>query len=356
MIAITSFKQSAGLLFIHTEKDLCMNKDVIDVRQSINSGSTKFNDCFRLFIRSKGLAYSTEKTYCHWVKRFIYFKAYRSVADFVLADVELFLTHLSNERNCSINTQRIALNSLVFLFRDFLGLDTSNLSFALARNPRKVPVVLAVNEAKAIIDNLAGIKKLCVLLMYGSGLRIQEVVTLRVKDIDIENGGLFLMETKGNKSRRTLLPASIVRPLEAQINFVKSQFAEDRDAGLAGVFMPNGLSLKYPNAQYEIGWQYLFPADKCSIDPRSGVERRHHIGPQQIQRAIKHATKKANIVKRVSCHTFRHSFATELLRQGVDLRNIQEILGHNSIETTQIYTHVVGLHERGMVSPADALT
>ena len=325
----------------------------IDTRKYIPPAASRFSDQYRLFIRAKGLAYATEKTYMQWASRFTKCMNYRSANDFNVQDINFFLSQLGNQRQCSINTQRTALNALVFLFREFLKQDVGQLDFQNASKPRKIPIVLSSDEAFSIIKNLSGRKQLIVNVLYGSGLRISEAVNLRVKDIDLSNGGLFVMEGKGYKSRRTLLPNSLIEPLKQQIEFVKNQFEADKAIGMAGVFMPDALSRKMPKAQYELAWQYLFPADHYSVDPRSGVERRHHFGPQQVQRAIKSATTKAAVNKRVTCHTFRHSFATELLKQGTDLRSIQELLGHTSIETTQIYTHVVGLNERGIISPVD---
>ncbi len=325
----------------------------IDTRKFISPSSTRFSDLYRLFIRSKGLAYSTEKTYMQWAARFSRFMNYQSAHDFNVLDINLFLTHLGNQRFCSINTQKTALNALVFLFREYLKKDVGTLDFQQASKPRKIPIVLSANEANSIIDQIDGRKQLIVKILYGSGLRISEVVNLRVKDIDFANNGLYVMEGKGYKSRRTLLPKSLIEPIKQQIEFIKNQFEADKAIGMAGVFMPDALSKKMPNAQYELAWQYLFPADNYSVDPRSGVQRRHHLGAQQVQRAIKSSTSKVGINKRVTCHTFRHSFATELLRQGTDLRTIQELLGHSSIETTQIYTHVVGINERGIISPVD---
>lgn len=325
----------------------------IDTRKYIPPAASRFSDQYRLFIRAKGLAYATEKTYMQWASRFTKCMNYRSANDFNVQDINFFLSQLGNQRQCSINTQRTALNALVFLFREFLKQDVGQLDFQNASKPRKIPIVLSSDEAFSIIKNLSGRKQLIVNVLYGSGLRISEAVNLRVKDIDLSNGGLFVMEGKGYKSRRTLLPNSLIEPLKQQIEFVKNQFEADKAIGMAGVFMPDALSRKMPKAQYELAWQYLFPADHYSVDPRSGVERRHHFGPQQVQRAIKSATTKAGVNKRVTCHTFRHSFATELLKQGTDLRSIQELLGHTSIETTQIYTHVVGLNERGIISPVD---
>ena len=325
----------------------------IDTRHYIQPNSPKFSDRYRLFIRAKGLAYSTEKTYYQWASRFIKFMRYKSDTDFCVEHINAFLSELGNAQQCSINTQKTALNALVFLFREFLKMDVGQLSFQHASKPRKIPIVLSQQEASLILSKIKGRKQFIAKILYGCGLRIAEAVNLRVKDIDIANGGVFVMEGKGYKSRRTLLPKSLIEPLTSQVEFVKNQLQADKAINMAGVFMPGALSKKMPNAQYELAWQYLFPADHYSVDPRSGIERRHHFGAQQIQRAIKLATHKSGVNKRVTCHTFRHSFATELLKQGTDLRTIQELLGHSSIETTQIYTHVVGLNNRGIISPVD---
>ena len=332
---------------------MTVNPPIIDTRSNINRQSVRFIDRLRLFIRSKGLSYSTEKTYCHWVLRFLRANKYKSEKQLEPCHINDFLSELSNTNYCSINTQRTALNALVFLFREFLKVEVGQLHFQSASKPRKVPTVLSQLEAVSILNQISGRKRLIIQILYGCGLRVSEAVTLRVKDIDIANGGLYVMEAKGGKSRRTLLPGCLIQPLIKQIKFVEQQFEKDKFVGKAGVFMPNALARKLPSAQYELAWQYVFPADHYSVDPRSKVERRHHVGAQQIQRSIKQATIKAKIHKRVTCHTFRHSFATELLKQGTDLRTIQELLGHSSIETTQIYTHVVGINDRGIVSPVD---
>ena len=326
---------------------------MIDIRTPINPDRAGFIDHLRLFIRSRGLAFQTEKTYVVWCRRFIKFSAYQSSEQMKVSDIEAFLSHLAQERFCSPNTQATALNALIFMFREFLGQNTDGLIFQYAKRKAKIPVVLSQTEASRIINELAGIPKLAVQLMYGGGLRVSEVIRLRVKDLDFDNSGIYIMEAKGDKSRRTLLPNILREPLRQQITFVHHTLEADSAIGKAGVFMPDALCRKWPKAQYELRWQYLFPSHKYSFDPRSHIERRHHISADLLQKAVRQATAKTGINKRVTCHTFRHSFATELLRQGTDLRNIQEILGHSSIETTQIYTHVVGLHERGMVSPVD---
>lgn len=327
----------------------------MDVPRPVSSRSTRFMDRLIVFIRARGLAYRTEKTYCLWVRRFIRFHEFTEASQMRPEHIVPFLNYLASDRDSSINTQRTALNALVFLFREFLQQEVGELTFNHARKPRKQPTVLTREEANAIIAHLSGHHRLLVQLMYGSGLRVMEAVRLRIKDVDFANQGLFVQEAKGDKARRTLLPNRLIPLLRDQVSHVAHLHESDLASGHGRVYLPDALARKYPAAPCELTWQYLFPAANYSVDPRSGVERRHHLGEHQVQRAVKVACRKAVIHKRVTCHTFRHSFATELLRQGTDLRNIQEILGHSSIETTQIYTHVVGLHERGMTSPVDAL-
>lgn len=306
-------------------------------------------------MRARGLAYRTEKTYCAWARRFILHHRYQSPTHFRATDIEAFLSFLASDRDCSVNTQKTALNALVFLFREFLKQDIPELRFHRAARQRKLPTVLSVTEVAAVLAQLHDAQRLIVQLMYGSGLRLMEATRLRVKDVDFANSALWVQEAKGGKARRSLLPTRLIGPLQQQITLVREQYQLDVEAGFGSVYLPNALARKYPSAPFETTWQYVFPAKAYSTDPRSGTVRRHHIDERQLQRAVKRAAQTAGIEKRVSCHTFRHSFATELLRQGTDLRAIQEILGHTSIETTQIYTHVVGLHERGMISPVDRL-
>lgn len=327
----------------------------MDVPPPVSSQSPRFMDRLRTFIRARGMAYRTEKTYCAWTRRFIRFNRYQSDNQLDAEHIQAFLNYLAVDQHCSINTQKTALNALVFLFREFLGQEIPDLSFRKATVRRKLPTVLSGSEVARVLMHLHGPHRLMVQMMYGCGLRVMEVVRLRVKDVDLANNALWVQETKGGKARRTLLPERLQIPLAEQIRSVTDLHQCDLQAGYGSVYLPNALARKYPNAPFELGWQYLFPARLYSTDPRSGAERRHHISERQLQRSVKQASRQAGINKRVTCHTFRHSFATDLLRQGTDLRAIQEILGHTSIETTQIYTHVVGLHERGMVSPIDRL-
>jgi integron integrase len=324
-----------------------------DVRAPIDIKSTRFMDRLRLFIRSRHLAYQTEKTYCHWVLGYIRFSGRRHPEEMGEAEIEAYLQYLSTVRNVSPNTQKIALNALVFLYQRFLQRELGKLQFTYATKPRQIPTVFSHDEAIRVLRQLQGSTWLAASLMYGSGLRVSEACRLRIQDIELVGGYIMVREAKGEKTRRTLLPSSLVPRLRQQVNFVIAQHDKDLTDGFGSVYLPYALARKYPRAAKETGWQYLFPAQQYSVDPRSGVTRRHHISEQVVQRAVRAAIRKANIFKKSGCHTFRHSFATRLLEQGNDLRNIQEILGHNDISTTQIYTHVVGLHERGMKSPVD---
>lgn len=310
-------------------------------------------DRFRLFIRTRQLAYKTEKTYCYWVLYFIRHHGRKNPVDMGPREVEQFLEHLATQRNVAPNTQKTALNALVFLYHKFLEKDLGDLRFSYTTRPRQLPTVFTHDEATRVIDLLNGTTRLGASLMYGSGLRVSEVARLRVQDIELERGFIVVREAKGMKSRQTLLPKSLQSRLERQLEFVRIQHASDIADGFGCVYLPYALERKYPNASREPGWQYLFPASHMSSDPRSGELRRHHVTEQTFQRAVRQAIRKAGVVKKSGCHTFRHSFATRLLEQGTDLRSIQEILGHNDISTTQIYTHVVGLHQRGMLSPVD---
>ena len=310
-------------------------------------------DRFRLFIRSRQLAYKTEKTYCYWVLYFIRFHGKKNPMDMDARAVEQFLEHLATQQNVAPNTQKTALNALVFLYHKFLEKDLGRLRFTYTSRPRQLPTVFTHEEATKVIDLLQGDAWLAASLMYGSGLRVSEAARLRVQDIQLQTGFIVVREAKGLKSRQTLLPKSLRERLQCQLEFVRIRHERDLADGFGSVYLPYALARKYPNAGREPGWQYLFPASQMSVDPRSGELRRHHVTERTLQRAVRQAIKKAGILKKCGCHTFRHSFATRLLEQGTDLRNIQEILGHNDLSTTQIYTHVVGLHQRGMQSPVD---
>ncbi|MBU2885607.1 integron integrase [Gilvimarinus agarilyticus] len=324
-----------------------------DIPKVLPSKPVRFMDRFRAFIRAKGLAYKTEKTYCTWVVDYIRFHKMQKPEELHSADVDRYLCHIATKRYCSANTQKTALNALAFLYNQFLNQLLGKLEFQRSVRPKTLPTVLSHDEARQVLDQLEGVAWLCASLMYGSGLRVMEAVRLRVQDIDFANNCLIAREAKGRKWRRTLLPAKLLEPLHQQIESALEIHRQDLGEGYGAVYLPDALARKYPKAPKESAWQYVFPAAHRSIDPRSGVERRHHIGEQQVQRQVKRALQAANIHKKAGCHTFRHSFATQLLRSGTDLRNIQELLGHTSLETTQIYTHVVSIEQRGVKSPVD---
>lgn len=326
---------------------------IIDVPPRLPDKPTRFMDQLRALIRSRNLAYKTEQTYCHWVKRFIHFNNMRHPAACSTTEVEQFLSHLAVQRNNSVSTQRTALNALVFLFREFLQQPLGELSFELARKPRRLPTVFTHDEAKAVINHLEGTSQLVARLMYGSGLRINEALRLRVKDIDFGMQQIVVRSGKGDKDRVTLLPDSLLKSLALQIEACLIQHKQDLANGHGEVYLPFALNRKYQSAAKEPAWQYLFQADKLAIDPRSNVVRRHHLLDRGVQRAIGAAIRKAGIYKQANSHVFRHSFATRLLEVGYDIRTIQKLLGHADVRTTEIYTHVVRKGGFGVRSPVD---
>lgn len=326
-----------------------------DIRKPIPAQPTRFIDQFKLYIRSRQMSYRTEKTYCYWVLDYIRFNGRLHPLKLGAKEIDNYLSHLTVQGQCSANTQKTALNAIAFLYRKFLGVEIGTLQFQNSNKQRILPTVFSHEEAMQVINNMNGVYKTMASLMYGSGLRVMEATRLRVQDVDFANRCLIARETKGMKSRRTLLPKSLVNELKNQVDFVAALHAKDLAEGYGEVYLPNALAKKYPDAPKELAWQYLFPAPRRSIDPRSNIYRRHHIGEQQIQRAVKATLAQSRIAKKASCHTFRHSFATNLLRAGTDIRNIQEMMGHSDLATTQIYTYVVGIQERGVISPIDRL-
>jgi len=324
-----------------------------DVRPVIAIDSERFMDQLRIFIRSRHYSFKTEKAYCYWVLYFIRFHHLKHPSLMGVDEISAFLEYLSVTCHVAANTQKTALNALVFLYREFMHRNVDNLNFHYATKPRQLPTVFSHREALAVIDEITDPHKLCLQLMYGSGLRVSETTKLRIKDIDFETGAILVHASKGDKSRRTLLPQCLIPALRYQVKFSLLNHEKDLANGFGSVYLPGALAKKYKSAQYAPAWQYLFPAANLSVDPQTGVTRRHHMPEQLLQRRVKQAIKHLGIMKKASCHTFRHSFATRLLEKGTDLRNIQELLGHSDISTTQIYLHVVGLHERGITSPVD---
>ncbi len=304
-------------------------------------------------IRARNYSIRTEQTYAHWIIAFIRFHQYQHPNNMGEQHIRQYLEHLAIHKRVSPNTQKTALNAIVFLFRQCLNREPGDFSdFHRASGPKKLPTVLTEEEIKCLFDQLRDVFFLGAALMYGSGLRVMETVRLRYQDIDIDKLTVLVREGKGRKSRITTLAPELVEPLTLQRNHIATLLEKDRATPhWDGVYLPYALERKYPNAPFELGWQYLFPAAQFSRDPRSDKVRRHHIGEQSLQRAIKAALRQANIQKPASCHSLRHSFATHLLEKGADIRTIQEQLGHSDIRTTEIYTHVLNRGGRAVVSP-----
>ncbi len=320
---------------------------------SIKPRSGRFVDKLRSCIRLNGLAYATEKTYVYWVCFFIRFHNKRHPEEMGEQEVSDFLSYMALERNVSPATQRTALNSLVFLYRKFFGRQEFNLEFRYAKPSKRLPTVFSHAEAVRVIDNLSGKYQLIARLLYGSGLRLMESCRLRVQDIDFEQKQIIVRESKGAKYRQTLLPDSLIEPLQSALKKTKTIHDKDLDEGFGSVYLPYALERKYPSANKHFAWQYVFPASHVSVDPRSREIRRHHIHETAVQRAIRNAIRQADINKHASSYTFRHSFATRLLENGYDIRTIQTLLGHSDVKTTQIYTHVVKRGGLGVISPID---
>lgn len=314
-----------------------------------------FIESVRADIRLRGYSIRTEKTYITWIKKFIYFVGKRHPRELGAKEVKAFLSWLANERNVAINTQKVALNALVFLYHKFLKKELGDLGFSLASRPRRLPDVLNPAEVQSILVELKGRNKLAVQLMYGSGLRVSECLRLRIQDIDLDHGSLTVRNGKGKKDRKTLLSLKLKDPLqEAMRNAVHIQ-ALDNSQGI-GYSLPYALGRKYPNAYRMPGWAFIFPSEGLCKHPITGLQCRHHLHQSAIRKALQKAAARAGIiVKRVNCHTFRHSFATHMLSNGTDIRTVQELLGHNDVRTTQIYTHVLGQHYAGSQSPLDRL-
>jgi integron integrase len=304
-------------------------------------------------LRRKHYAYSTEQTYLLWIKQYInYRRAHLPNATGSKA-VEAFLTYLATVRHVSAGTQNQALAALLFLYK-VLEIDLGTLNWQRAKTSKYIPAVLTQDEAFRLIENMTGIYKIMAQILYGGGLRLMECLRLRVKDIDYDNLTITLHETKSNRDRITCLPETVVPALKMHLAKVKAQWEEDFVNGYGEVELPYALAIKYPKAAHEWGWQYVFPTDHFSKDPRSGHVRRHHIFETSLQKAVRRAAKVAEINKHIGPHSLRHSFATHLLEAGVNIRAIQELLGHKDVRTTMIYTHVAG-HGGGVVSPLDRI-
>jgi integron integrase len=307
-------------------------------------------------IRFKHYSIRTEQAYLDWIKRFIRHFGKRHPRDMGPAEVQEFLTHLAVVGRVAASTQNQAKSALLFLYREVLGLELPWLDdVEAAKTPKRLPVVLTGAEVLATLARLDGTNALVARLLYGTGLRIMECLHLRVKDVVFERGEILVRDGKGAKDRVTMLPASLMPALREQLGRARELHRQDLAAGHGEVYLPFALDRKYPQAGREWMWQYVFPSATLSVDPRSGVVRRHHVQDQTVQRAIRTSARAAGIDKPVSPHTLRHSFATHLLEGGYDIRTVQELLGHADVRTTMIYTHVLNRGGRGVVSPIDRM-
>jgi len=310
----------------------------------------------RMLIRRRHYSIRTEEAYLSWIRRFILFHDKRHPKDMGKCDIEAFLNDLVLVRHVAAATQAQALNAIVFLYKQVLELDVGKFDdLRKSSKPTRLPVVLSMAEVMRVLTLMDGRNALMAKLLYGSGLRLMECVRLRVQDIDFDYGQLHVRNGKGQKDRVTMLPSKLCAALHEQLEKVRIIHEDDLSDGFGDVYLPNALARKYPHAGKEWGWQYVFPARKRSLDPRSGQERRHHIDEKVLQRAVKKAVLESNITKKATCHTFRHSFATHLLEHGYDIRTVQELLGHSDVKTTMIYTHVLNQGAKGVRSPLDAL-
>jgi integron integrase len=313
-------------------------------------------DQVRQVARLKHLSIRTETSYTYYIHQFILFHNKRHPKDLGVSEIRAFLSHLAIQGQVAASTQNVARCALLFLYRQVLHIDLPNIDHVeLAKRPARLPLVFSRQEIKTLLGQMDGIQHLMACLLYGSGLRLMECLRLRVKDIDFDYQQITIRDGKGRKDRLTLLPPSLISHLKYQIEKVKLLHQQDLAQGNGSVYLPDALERKYPNASRELGWQYLFPAAKLSVDPRSGQVRRHHLGEGMLQRAIKQAIRQTGLNKNGSCHTLRHSFATHLLEDGYDIRTIQELLGHQDIRTTMVYTHILNRGGKGVRSPLESV-
>ncbi len=316
----------------------------------------KLLDQVRNRIRCKHYSIRTEQAYIEWIRKFIFYHGKRHPAEMGENEISDFLTYLAVKRRVAASTQNQALSAIVFLYREVIQRDLGEFENLIrAKRPSRLPVVFTTKEMKSILIQLEGNNWLMGHLLYGAGLRIMECMRLRVKDVDFDYKQVIIRNGKGNVDRVTMLPNIIADNLKLHLEKVKLLHGRDLKEGFGAVYMPYALERKYKNANRSWAWQYVFPASRRSVDPRTGIERRHHISETVIQRAIKTAIRNAEITKAGSCHSLRHSFATHLLESGYDIRTVQELLGHKDVSTTMIYTHVLNRGGKGVKSPGDML-
>ena len=323
----------------------------------MNEQKPKLLDQVRHAVRLRNYSYRTEQSYVAWVRRFILFHNKKHPCEMGKPEVEAFLKHLAVRQDVAASTQNQALSALLFLYKEVLEQPLGYVDVLWAKKPKRLPIVLTRSEVKAVLAQLSGVSLLIVQLLYGSGLRVTECLRLRVQDVDFGQRFIVVRDGKGQKDRTAPLPDVAVAALKQQLVEVQSLHHKDLQQGYGRAPLPNALREKYPNAETEWQWQFVFPSATLSQDPRrdDATLYRYHLHESTIQRSVKQAAKAAQLSKRVSPHTFRHSFATHLLERGTDIRTIQELLGHKNLQTTMIYTHVVNLGARGVRSPLDEM-
>ena len=321
----------------------------------------KLIDSVRRALRARQMSYRTEQSYVGWVERYVRFHARRRGAfvhprDLATDDVQAFLNHLANDRDVAASTQTQALSALLFLYDAVLEAPLGDMDrLVRVRKPPRVPEVLTAREVDALLSGMSGVDRLVAGLLYGAGLRLSGALRLRVKDVDVERRQVTVRRGKGKKDRYTVLPEALVEPLSSHVGRVRRLHEADLRDGFGEAVLPDAYARKHPGAARQFGWQFVFPASRRSADPRTGVVARHHRHPSAVQRAVQRAAEGARIDKRVTPHTLRHSFATHLLEAGVDVRTVQELLGHARLATTQVYLHAATLNGLGIRSPLDRL-
>ncbi|MEY2485444.1 MAG: hypothetical protein QOH39_1092 [Verrucomicrobiota bacterium] len=321
---------------------------------AIGPSKPKLLDQVRDAIRLRHYSIRTEQAYTDWIRRFILFHKKRHPSEMAESEVTAFLTHLARVGNVAASTQNQALSALLFLYKEVLKQEIGWLDrVERAKKPAKLPVVLSSEEVHRIFAHLSGKEKLMAQLLYGSGLRLMECVRLRIKDVDFARAHITVRDTKGGKDRITMLPINLAEPLRKHIAGIELQHQRDLSDGFGAVHLPFALARKYPNAEKEWCWQFVFPSSRLAVDPRSGKKQRHHIAEGLLQSALKTAVRASGVAKPATCHSFRHSFATHLLENGYDIRTVQELLGHKDVSTTMIYTHVLNRPGIGVRSPLD---
>lgn len=326
------------------------------VSQLPSAAAPRLIEQVRTVIRLKHYSLRTEECYVQWIRRFILFNDKRHPREMGADEITRYLSHLARACNVSASTQNQALNAILFLYREVLKIDLPWMDgIDRAKRPARLPVVFTQAEVRALLAPLEGTVWLMLSLIYGAGLRLSECLRLRVKDVDFAYRQLLIRDGKGQKDRVTVLPGALIEPLRDHLVRVKRRHDQDLREGFGAVYLPFALERKYPSANREWGWQYVFPSATRSIDPRSNVERRHHASESAVQKALKSAIRATGITKPGSVHTLRHSFATHLLENGYDIRTVQELLGHSDVRTTMIYTHVLNKGGKGVRSPFDVL-